>query len=184
MTSGFPRRLGLALLVALAAALPVQATTYRFLELEELWARSELAVFGTVAAVEVEERGGEPWTLVRLDVERNLLADEPASEEGEADELTLSFLGGTLESGRSLEVELMPRFREGEQVLVLAYDDEALASPVVGFRQGLWRLTGAGLVDEDGRRLSLEDQALLRDGEGGALDELLDAVERALREAR
>jgi hypothetical protein len=149
------------------------ATTYRTLTLEEMIAQTDIAFFGTVTSVETIERDGEPWTRVTFTVTEPLLATE-------ADEtVTLTFYGGTLSSGVSITVSLMPQFQEQEEVLILAYNDE-LYSPIVGFRQGLWRNTTLGLRDEIGRALTLGDDGTLSlGGEGGGTTDIL----RTLREA-
>jgi hypothetical protein len=153
------------------------ATTYRELSLDELVARAELGFFGVVSAVAVEAEGGEPYTQVTFTVSRPLT--------GELDEnATLAFYGGTLPDGRTVEVEGMPEFRRGDEVLVLAYD-APYYSPIVGFSQGLWRATPDGFEDQVGRLLSLNDAGrLLRDGEGGDRTAVLDALAARLRAAQ
>lgn len=180
-----PARL-MTLLLALLAPLAL-AVGYRALTLEEIWADAEIVVFGTVDAVTVEAREGEPWTRVAVDPERLLEgggADGDEDEGEPAAEELLEFwaLGGELPSGEALTVAEMPRFEEGERVLLALYDDDALASPIVGFRQGLWRLGSDGLTDPRGRRLSVADGELLRNGDEGGLEDVLDAVAAALDE--
>lgn len=171
-----PRLLAaLALLSALAWA---SATSYRALSLDEMLAQTDLAFYGEVESTAVEAKDGEPWTLVTFAVREALLG----LDEG-AETVTLAFYGGTLESGESVRVSLMPEFEAGEVVLVLAYR-AGYYSPIVGFRQGLWRETERGLTDEAGRVLSLSEVgALAPDGQGGATDALLAALRAAL-EAR
>ena len=158
------------------------ATTYKALTLDEMLAKTEIGFYGTVSEVAVEDRGGDPWTLVTFEVSDALTGITPLSS-GETTQVTLAFYGGTLPSGESLLVSLMPQFSVGEQVLVLAYDKE-LYSPIVGFRQGLWRNSTLGLRDESGRLLSLDaDGNLTLDGEGSDVDSLLNKL-RDLLEAR
>ncbi len=149
------------------------ATTYTALSLEDVAQKADIALYGTVTSTRVEEREGEPWTVVTFTPERTL-----KGEVGES--LELSFYGGTPESGPALLIDGMPRFEEGETVLLFAYD-APYYSPVVGFSQGLWRLTGAGLRDETGRVLSLGEAGALEQGGGGAATEdLLSAFEELL----
>jgi len=145
------------------------ATTYRELSLDELVARAELGFFGAVSEVTVEARGNEPYTSVTFTVSRAL--------EGDLDErVTLEFYGGTLPNGRTVDIEGMPEFTRGDELIVLAYD-APYYSPIVGFSQGLWRATPDGFEDRIGRRLSLSDAGrLLRDGEGGERETVLDAL--------
>lgn len=160
-------------LLALLLSGGAWATTYRHLSLTEMLDRAEIAFLGTVSSVSVEERQGEPWTVVEFAVERDVAG--PAAE-GRRE---LAFLGGDLATGR-LRVELMPSFEVGQRVLILAYLDQYI-SPIVGFDQGLWRLGGDGLLDTRGRRLSLDDEGrLTEDGARVEVDLLLDALEREL----
>ena len=174
------KRLWLSLLACLSVT--AFATTYRALSLETMLSQADLGFYGEVTGVSVEDRSGEPWTVVTFQVLENLKGSDLT--EGAEDGLSLTFLGGTLPSGESLSVSLMPQFSVGEQVVVLAYERE-LYSPIVGFRQGLWRDTELGLRDETGRLLSLnEDDELTLDGEGGATEVLLERLKTALEEAQ
>src|SRR5690606_32035026 len=93
------------------------------------------------------------------------------------DSLELTFLGGEAPGDRRLVVAGSPSWRTGETVLVAAYDDPDLASPIVGFRQGLWRLVGDAFVDEDGRGLGLDAAGrLVRSDLPAAPAEVLSAV--------
>ncbi len=152
------------------------ATTYRQMDLTTMLQAADLAFYGTVASSTVEERNGAPWTLVTFDVTQALL--------GEFEEtITLSFYGGTLPSGQSLVVAGMPAFQVGDEFVILAYD-APYYSPIVGFSQGTWRLSARGLVDEQGRVLSLDENGqLVADGSGAGTDELLSALQTLL-EAR
>jgi hypothetical protein len=151
------------------------ATTYKTLTLEQMIAQCDLAFYGTVDTVEVIDRDGEPWTRVTFDVSNGLLGVE---DDGS---VTLTFYGGTLDNGVSLTVSLMPQFQEDEEVLILAYEDD-LYSPIVGFRQGLWRNQGQGLQDEIGRTLSLVDGELALDGDTGGTEDILRTLKEALED--
>lgn len=153
--------LGGALLLSTASA-----TTYRALSLAEMVERAEIAVHATVETVVVEEREGEPWTVVQFDILEDLA--------GERDEpLVLAFYGGSLPQGTTVLVADMPQFAVGEEVVLLAFD-AAYYSPIVGFSQGLWRLTPRGLEDQTGRILSLgEEGELLQEGTGGDTEAII-----------
>jgi hypothetical protein len=153
------------------------ATTYRTLTLDEMLAQTDVAFYGQVSEVVTELRDGDPWTLVTFDVLRPLagLGEDAAS-------LQLAFFGGVTEEGAAVSVSLMPSFAPGELVVVLAYD-APYYSPIVGFRQGLWRRGAAGWQDETGRPLGLADGALEPGGLEGDAEAVLDALAAAL-EAR
>lgn len=165
---GFVARIGTLLCFFLATTFGL-ATTYAELTLDELTTRTETAFYGTVSEVRVEERDGDPYTVVSFDVTRSL--------EGEPGDTTqLAFLGGDLPDGRSLAVTEMPQFELGEEVIVFTYNTPYY-SPIVGFSQGLWRLSEEGFRDETGRVLSLSEAGeVTRDGAGAGTDALLDAL--------
>jgi hypothetical protein len=150
------------------------ATTYKTLTIDEMIAQTDIAFLGTVSSIETIDRDGEPWTRVTFTVTEPLLATEKDAT------VTLTFYGGTLSNGVSVTVNLMPQFQEQEEVLILAYNDE-LYSPIVGFRQGLWRNATLGLRDEIGRALTLsEDGALTLGGSGGSTADILRTLKQAL----
>lgn len=156
------------------------ATTYVQLDVDAMLERADMAFLGDVVDVRVVERDGLPWTRVSFEVVRDLAAEAEAADDPEplaedvALRVELEFLGGALPGEPALAVALMPTFTVGERVLVLAHD-EPHASPIVGFRQGLWRVDGDALADLEGRRLGLEDEALAVDGPPAPLDAVLDA---------
>ena len=151
------------------------ATTYKTLTLAEIVAQADIAFYGQVTKVEVIERNKEPWTQVSFKVSEALLGTEKDSTE------VLNFYGGTLDSGLSLTINLMPIFSEGEDILILAYKDD-FYSPIVGFRQGLWRNQGQGFKDEAGRVLSLIEGKLELDGSGGGNEDILRTLKEMLEE--
>jgi hypothetical protein len=150
------------------------ATTYATLTLEEMIEKTDLAFLGEVTSLETIDRNGEPWTRVTFRVIDPLLGTEEDAN------VTLTFYGGTLSNGVSVTVNLMPQFQEQEEVLILAYNEE-LYSPIVGFRQGLWRNQTLGLRDEIGRALTLnEDGTLSLGGSGGSTADILQTLREAL----
>jgi hypothetical protein len=149
------------------------ATTYKTLTLEEMIAQADIAFYGNVSNVEIIERDKEPWTQVSFTVVEALLGTEKDATE------VLSFYGGTLDSGLSLTINLMPSFSEGEDILILAYKDD-FYSPIVGFRQGLWRNQGQGFKDETGHVLSIIDGKLELDGSGSGNEDILRSLKEML----
>jgi len=158
------------------------ATTYKLLTLEDIIDKTEIAFYGEVTAVEVEAREGEPWTVVSFNVTDSLAMPDGVLDE-ESEGLELAFYGGDLSSGQSLKVSLMPQFSVGESVLVMAYN-RGLYSPIVGFRQGLWRDTTLGLRSETGEFLGVNETGGLIQGEDAANNEaVFEAIKTALEGA-
>lgn len=172
------------LLVALLAApLPwtaAHATTYLQLAPGQMLDKADIVFVGTVSSVSVSVKDGRPWTAVTFDVGIPI-EGIPTDANGKATgPKVLSFLGGDAAGGPALTVSGMPEFKQGERVLVFAYD-QAYASPIVGFRQGLWQVTDAGLVGLDGRRLSLDANGkLVAGGAGAPLQQIVAAIDKHL----
>jgi hypothetical protein len=165
----------------------------------EVLLRADLVFYGTVSDVVSENRAGVGWTLVTLRVDE-LLAGfgyDPATaaeERGSADEprgpldpaevapatVTLAFLGSEA-AGAELLVSGAPDWRFEESFLVAAYEQEGLASPLVGFRQGLWRIEDEGFVDLDGLALAIADDGnLVRAEHGATTTQVVRAVQGVL----
>ena len=107
---------------------------------------------------------------------------DPDTAAGDADAIALAFLGGEVPGGPRLTVAGSPRWEAGERVLVFAYDDERQASPLVGLRQGVWRVGPSGLQDDDGTFLAVDaDGRLVRSDEGAGLEAILEAAAELLR---
>lgn len=166
----------LACLVASAAL----ATTFTELSLSDMTSRADIGFLGTVDSIELEMRNGDPWTLVTFEVQELLLGElEDENNDDDEARLTLAFFGGS-QDGTDLTVSGMPEFSPGEEVMILAYDADYY-SPIVGFSQALWRSTARGFEDDFGRLLSLDDDdALQLDGEGGASEDILEALRARL----
>ena len=174
------RRWAVPAVLVLTLLAGAHATTYLQLTPAQMLDRADLVFVGTVSDVSVAVRGGRPWTDVTFDV-GTPLEGIPTDADGKASgPETLSFLGGNAAGGPSLTVSGMPQFQNGDHVLLFAYD-QAYASPIVGFRQGVWRVTDAGLVDEDGRQLSVDKNGdLVAEGSGAPLPQVVDAIRKLL----
>jgi hypothetical protein len=165
-----------ALAITLTATLSgaTLATSVVERSLATLLERADLRIYGDVASRTSDRADdGEIWTTVTIDVVRDLdRPDDPDAPETRE----LRFLGGTLEGGRTAVVDGVPRLEEGERVLVLAYTDENLASPVVGVWQGVYRVGAEGLADARGRVLGLDQGAVRLGGPERDVDAVLDAL--------
>lgn len=99
--------------------------------------QAELIFAGEVAAIDhFVNPQGFPVTRVSFTVER-LLRDDRNRVAGPA--VVLEFPGGPLGEFEYYLSEI-PRFREGQRVVILAGGDETTLSPLVGVNQGLFYL--------------------------------------------
>lgn len=164
------------------------ATTYVAMDPYEILAAADAVLTGRVSDVRSEVRGDQVWTVVTLDVSQWLTedpatsgdADDPDVETEPREAVVLELLGGEAE-GRRLLVAGSPSWQSGAEVLVAFREQEGLASPVVGFSQGLWQLRDDAVVDGDGRYLAVDASGrLARSDRPAARSSVLEAVGQAL----
>jgi hypothetical protein len=179
-----------ALVVALAAALPVDrgfATTVQSIGTTAQAASADRIFVGTVTAVVSRPKATAPKffeTVVSFDIEESVAGSVPAH-------LDLTFSGGDV-GGILQRVDGMPRFAVGERYVVLLESDREprLASPVIGFNQGLYRVVGdsrasAVVRDRSGQPLPASAvpgasvAASARSGGEPSLDAFLDTLRAA-----
>jgi len=131
---------------ALAIALVVAATprasfatTVMAVSTTAQAATADRIFVGTVTAVLSRPKATAPKfeTVVTFDVEEVVAGSVPAR-------LDLTFSGGEV-GGILQRIDGMPRFAVGERYVVLLESDQQppLASPLIGFNQGLYRVVGA-----------------------------------------
>lgn len=185
VTAMSPRRpasllAALTIVFVLVLGARAHATSYLELTPDQMLDKAAIVFVGKVSDTTVKLLSGQPWTQVTFDVETPI-EGVPTDANGNAKgPVQLSFLGGNAAIGPSLTVSGMPQFQNGDRVLIFAYHQD-YASPIVGYRQGLWRVTAAGLVDEDGRQLSIDDNGnLVAGGSGAALQDVVDAIRTLL----
>lgn len=176
------RALGrVAVALGLAVWQPALGTTYLALSPQEVLESADAVLTATVADVTARVDDAGVWTVVTLEV-REWLTDDPRAGEDEAprETVVIEVLGGEAE-GRRLIVAGGPTWRPGDEVLVALHADSGLATPVVGFSQGLWRSVDGGLVDPGGRYLALDPGGALVRADGSTpAPTVLDAVRLAL----
>lgn len=174
--------LAAALSVALAAG-SAGATTYLLASPEGMALEADLVFMGTVNSVTTEARDDRPWSLVQFG-DLDVLYDRKAEEKGRepATQLTLAFLGGAVAGLPTLFVSGLPTFERGERWIVLAHQDDGLASPVVGVSQGAWRFGAGGAQAGDGSFLSVDGSGALVRGSSSPTPEDLRAALSALLE--
>ncbi len=147
-----PRVLILALVCALGTA---TATVYAKLTLEQQVEKAEVIVHASIKAVNPETRANKPWTVYVLDAKRFV--------RGAAGDLPQS--GGVpsfaVFGNDTIKLEGAPIFKAGDEVVLMLYKT-AYDSPVVGFRQGAYRVTGGKVQTLEGKQvvLTLEGKTL------------------------
>lgn len=172
-----------ALLMAtlVGGAAPVTATTVARMETTAQAVTADRIFVGVVTSVVSRPKAAKPKyfeTVVRFDVEDTVAGSLPSSIE-------LTFSGGDV-GGIRQKVGGMPEFVVGERYVVLVEPDQqpALASPVVGFNQGLYRVVGtsrtsAVVRDRLGKPLESTSGAARAAGTDPTLDEFLDGLRAA-----
>ncbi len=185
---------GLRCACALATALVVGATSHHALAttVESVSTTAQAAsadrIFvGTVTSVVGRPKASAPKffeTVVGFDVEDVVAGSMPAH-------VDLTFSGGEV-GGILQRVDGMPRFAVGERYVVLLASDQQprLASPLVGFNQGLYRVVGASRAsavvrDRSGQPLPANGApgtgvaASARSASEPSLDQFLDTLRAA-----
>lgn len=176
---------GLPGLLALALAGMLEASTVRFLPLDQMAVRAGQILTGEVVGIasQVDARRTGIFTFVTIEVDEYLKG-------GRREVVTLRFLGGEAE-GYRLTVPGSPAFHLGEEVLVFTDGGAGRIPTVLGMAAGKFRLgrdpaTGERLLERSLDGLNLEDASGARvtakqaaSGEPASLD----AVRRIVREA-
>lgn len=131
-----PIVVGAVALLALLPAAPATGTTVVRLELDQLVDQAEGIFTGQAVHSEVvpSRDGDSLFTFVTFEVESALKGVFPGRH------LTLRLHGGELE-GLGVRVHGMPQFEVGETYLVFVHGNGFSASPVLGWIQGLFRVT-------------------------------------------
>ncbi len=124
------------------------ATTYQKLSLEQQVEKAEIIVRGTIKTLTTETRAGRPWTVYTVDV-KGYLRGESTGLPKRGDAPSFAVLGAD-----KLRLEGAPSFKAGEDWVLLLYA-KAYDSPVVGFRQGAYRIENTRVLDVDGKPVTL-----------------------------
>jgi len=128
------------------------ATVVLEVGLEEMTNASQVILHGTVSAVEVKERSGQPgaiYTEITFRAEEVLKGSARVPSSGL---LTISLVGGTL-NGQTLKIPGMPVFQPGEEVVIFL---EATATnyAICGLQQGLFRVNSKDAVKRVSRTVA------------------------------
>ncbi len=140
-------RLILCLLCICSVAL---ATTYPKLSLEVQLERAELIARVFIKEVKLEERNKRPWTNYVLDIKQYWRGD--ASTLPQTNQ-TPSF---AIFGNQKTRLEGAPSFKVGEEWIFLLYA-KPYENPIVGFKQGAYRLEGNAVFDTDNKAVQLEE---------------------------
>jgi hypothetical protein len=163
---------------------PVGATTVAGMATAEQAASADRIFVGRVTAVASRPKAATPKyfeTVVHFDVEETIAGSGASSVE-------LTFSGGEV-GGVRQRIDGMPEFTVGERYVVMLEADQrpALASPLVGFNQGLYRVVGesrASAVVRDRAGRPLTDTASPAGARAASADPTLDDFLDTLRAAR
>src|SRR5690554_604936 len=164
------------------------ATTYYERSPEEMALAADMIFVGTVDSLRQAGTAETPWTVVTFAVEEWLALEGEAIDRSDPpDDLPrtteLEFLGGAGGAGESLTVSGLPQFRERQRVLIFAYEDDGLASPIVGVSQGAWTLDARGARNTQGSYVRVPAAGrLVTDTTGSGVEELLSAISELLAE--
>ncbi len=171
------------LLLALAGML--EASTVRFLPLDQMAVRADQIFTGEVVGIasQVDARRTGIFTFVTIEVDEYLKG-------GRRGVLTLRFLGGEAE-GYRLTVPGSPEFHLGEEVLVFTDGGAGRIPTVLGMAAGKFRLqrdpvSGERLLERSLDGLNLEDSGGSRvtaNQAGAQAPASLEAVRLIVREA-
>ena len=178
-------RRGVPGLLALALAGMLEASTVRFLPLDQMAVRADQIFTGEVVGIasEVDARRTGIFTFVTIEVDEYLKG-------GRRGVLTLRFLGGEAQ-GYRLTVPGSPEFHLGEEVLVFTDGGAGRIPTVLGMAAGKFRLqrdpvSGERLLERSLDGLNLEDSGGSRvtaNQAGAQAPASLEAVRLIVREA-
>ena len=134
---------GLALAITLSCAVPARATTYLPVTFDELIARADVIFVGEVIDVRPFSLDTRDGLIIKTRV--TFRVSDPLWGTTSALEL-FEFFGGEL-GGIGMAIAEMPKFAVGDRRVVFARRERSI-NPIVGFTQGLLRVTrDAGGVD-------------------------------------
>lgn len=121
----------------LTLPLPALATTVVEQTFPDLVRQAEVITVGTVTGIQEQWDASRQVPITKVTFSHlTVLKGDPG-----LDSLTLEFLGGHLPDGKVLTVPGMPRFTMGEKTVVFSAGNRQYFWPLVGGRQGLFRVS-------------------------------------------
>ncbi len=150
--------------VATAACLGAEATTLRRMSLEDLADSAHAVVRARCLGSESRAQGGQIWTWTRFEVSEAIKGSVP-------EHVAVRLIGGR--AGKlTATVNGVPRFQDGEEVILFLEPSRGGEWTVTSWAQGTFRIhreraTGRELVTQDTAGLSLFDPATREFQPGG-----------------
>lgn len=124
------------------------ATTYPALTLEVQLERAEVIVQAVVQDVKLEERNKRPWTVYTLTTKKYWRGEGLLPKSSNL--ASFAIFGND-----KIRLEGAPSFKVGEEWIFLLYTKN-FDSPIVGFKQGAYKLDGTSVLDTNGKPVQLD----------------------------
>jgi hypothetical protein len=155
-----PRVAIIALIVLLGTGF---ATTYAKLTLAQQVEKADVIVRASIKQKTLETRAGKIWTVYSLEIAKFYKGDKETFKDS-------SF--AVLDSDKA-KLEGAPRFTEKDDLFLLLYT-KTYDSPIVGFRQGAYKVLEGDNIS------TLDNKAVLIDQDGKAVQANLDTFTKQL----
>jgi hypothetical protein len=141
-----PRVAALALILIFGTAL---ATTYAKLTLEQQVEKADVIVRASIKQKTQETRAGKIWTVYSLNIAKFY--------KGSAE--TFKNSSFAVFDSEKVKLEGAPRFAENDDLFLLLYT-KTYDSPIVGFRQGAYKVTEGDMI------VNLDNKPVMIDTDG------------------
>jgi hypothetical protein len=129
------------------------ATVINALTLEQQVEKAQIIMHTLITNSEVQNRANnKTWTAYALDPKkfiRGSSAELIKTNIANKQVLSLSIYGGA-----NIKLEGAPSFKAGDELVVLMYT-KAYDNPIVGFNQGVYRVTGGKVTTLEGKPLTV-----------------------------
>jgi hypothetical protein len=128
------------------------ATVTNALTLEQQIEKAQIITNVTITASEVQNRANKAWTAYALEPKkfiRGSSAELPKINIANKSVPSLSILGGA-----NLKLEGAPSFKAGDELVLMLYT-KPYDCPIVGFNQGVYRVTGGIVTTLNGKPITV-----------------------------
>jgi hypothetical protein len=144
------------------------ATTYPKLTLEVQLERAEVITRAVIKEVKREERNKRPWTVYLLETKQYWRGEGLLPKTSD----TPSF---AVYGSDKIRLEGAPGFKVGDEWIFLLYTKN-FDSPIVGFKQGAYRLEGTAVLDTDNKPVQIDAKPATRVSFIAAIEKILGVV--------